>query len=174
MGEWVSWLLQKSWLVMGADDLREHMLRFCCTIGTLTSCVWVRSAVRWAAGCPSGHFRCTLVKVSWSTLGSQQVLLTHAQVCGPFALLFGLWPAGRWMGERLGPCRILGNLCGLWIYVRIRCSFAVRLGLLQSCVRTRSTVRWMAGWPPAKRRLDQIDLAMDGWVAVCQATPGLD
>ena len=53
MGEWLSWLLQNSWLLMGAKDVRENMLRFCGTIGTLTSGVWVRSAVRWVAGCPS-------------------------------------------------------------------------------------------------------------------------
>ena len=143
-------------------------------IGTLTSCVWVRSAVRWAAGWPLGHFRYTLVKVSWSTVGSQQALLTRVQVCGAFELLFGPWLAVRWMGERLGPCRILGNLCGLWICVRISCSFVMRLGLSQSRLRTRSNVRWMAGWPLAKRRLEQIDCVMDGWVTACQAAPKPD
>ena len=53
-------------------------------------------------------------------------------------------------GERLGSCRTLGRLCGLWTCVRIRYNCAVRLGLSQSCVQTRSTVRWMAGWLPAK------------------------
>ena len=155
---------------MGVEDVRQHMLRLCRTIGTLTSCVWVRLAVRWAAGCSSRHVHCTLVKVSWSTLGSQQTLLIHAQVCGAFALLFGLWPAGRWMGERFGPCRILGNLCGLWIcgeYTTV-CDqdFHNRVcrqdrpcngwlgGRLPSGAWTRSTVRWMAGWPSAKQRLD--------------------
>ena len=132
--------------------------------------------MRWMAGWPPTKRRLDTFsahsKVSWGTLGSQQALLTCTQVCDAFALLFGLWLAGRWMGEHLGPCRILGNLCGLWICLRICCSFVVRLGLSQSCVWARSTVRWMAGWPPAKRRLDQIDYAMDGWVAAYQAAPG--
>ena len=88
--------------------------------------------------------------------------------------MFGLWLAGRLMGEHLGLCTILGNLCGLWICVRICCSSVVRLGLSQSCVQIRSTAQWMAGWPPTKRLLEQIDCAMDGWVAACQAAPGPD
>ena len=82
-------------------------------------------------------FSLHIAKVSWGTLGSLQALLTCAQVCGAFALLFGLWPAGQWMGARLGPCRILGNLCGLWICVRKRCSFAVQSGF--------SDPRWPIG-----------------------------
>ena len=97
--------------------------------GHLPSSAWTRLAVRWMAGgrLPSGALTLSLhiVKVSWGTLGSQQALLTCTRVFGAFALVFGLWPAGRWMGERLGPCKILGNLCDLWICVRIRCSFVV-------------------------------------------------
>ena len=131
----------------------------------------------WLGGrLPNGALTCSLHtnKVSLSILGSQQALLTQVQVCGAFALLFGFWLAGRWMGGHLGPCRILGNLCGLWICVRVHCSFATRLELSQSCVWTRSTVRWMVGWPSANQRLNQINRTMDGWMAICQAAPRLD
>ena len=83
------------------------MLRFCGTIGTLTSRVWVRLAVRWAAGWPPGHFRYTLVKVSWSIVGSQQLLLTRVQVFGAIVLLFGPWLAVRWMVSVLAVVELL-------------------------------------------------------------------
>ena len=79
--------------------------------------------------------------------------------------MFALWPAGRWMGECLGPCKILGNLCGLWICVRIHCNFAVQIGAWQS--PDGQLINWVIGqlanWASC---VGQIGYLMDGRVAV--------
>ena len=91
------------------------MLRFCGTIGTLTSRVWVRLAVRWAAGWPPGHFRYTLVKVSWGTLGSQQALLPTLKFVVLLHYCLGIgWLGDGWvsvlaLAEFLAICVVYGS-----------------------------------------------------------------
>ena len=66
------------------------------------------------------------------------------------------------MDERPGTCRILGNLCDLWICVRICCSFAVHLGVCKAPM-ANWPIGQLVNWPSS---VGQIGRAMDGWVAV--------